>query len=282
MLHQATNRPTVTVVVPTKNAGRTLHACLESIISQTLRCALVVVDCGSTDDSREIASKFADLVVDSVAGFSPQRNIGARALPADIVGFVDGDMVVGAHVIEQVVEQIEGGAGSVVVPERSFGDTYWAKVRTFERSMYVGGATEAARFFTYDLYEAIGGYDEGLKAMEDTDLSLRAAARAPVGRTTDLFLHDEGALTYLNACRKKAGYAEGIAAFRRKHGNQAMSSHLGRPYFKNPTLLLAQPSLGVGVLALKGGEATAVAGRLLLDKVRGPEQRSTVSSARHR
>jgi len=277
------NRPSVTVIVPTKNAARTLHACLQSIVSQSVRCGLVVVDCGSVDDSRAIASEFADLVVDSArAGFSPQRNMGARALPADIVGFVDGDMVVGAHVIEQVVAQIEAGAGSVVVPERSFGDTYWAKVRTFERSMYLGGAVESPRFLTYDLYEEIGGYDEGLTAMEDTDFGLRAAARARVGRTSDMFLHDEGALTYLAACRKKAGYAGGIAAFRRKHGSQAMSSHLGRPYFKNPSLLLAQPSLGLGVLALKGGEAAAVAGSLLFDKARRPEQRGTVGSARPR
>jgi hypothetical protein len=88
-----------------------------------------------------------------------------------------------------------------------------------------------------------------------------------------VFLHDEGALSYLAACRKKAGYASGIAAFRRKHGGQVMTSHLGRPYFEHPSLLLAQPSLGLGVLALKGGEAAAVAGRLLLDKARRPGHR---------
>jgi glycosyltransferase involved in cell wall biosynthesis len=274
------NQPSVTVVVPTKNSARTLHACLESIVSQPVRCGLVVVDCGSVDDTRAIASKFADLVVDSTIGVCLQRNIGARTLPADIVGFVDSDMIVGAHVIEQAVEQIGAGAGSVVVPERSFGDTYWARVRTFERSMYLGWAIETPRFLTYDLYEAMGGWDEGLISMEDTDFGLRAAARAKVGRTSDVFLHDEGPLTYLAACHKKAGYAAGIAAFRRKHGSQALSSHLGRPYFKKPSLLLAQPSLGLGVLALKSGEATAVACRLLFDKARRLERRNTAGSTR--
>ena len=266
------NRPSVTVVVPTKNAARTLHACLESIVSQSVPCGLVVVDCGSADGTKDIAAKFADLVVDSIPNVSLQRNQGARALPADIVGFVDADMIAGPHVIEQVVEQIKAGAGSVVVPERSFGDKYWARVRTFERSMYLGGAMEWPRFFTSELFQAIGGYDQDLIAMEDTDLGLRASARATTGRTADVFLHDEGALSYLAACRKKAGYASGIAAFRRKHGGQAMSSHLGRPYFSHPSLLLAEPSLGLGVVALKGGEAAAVAGRLLLDKARRPER----------
>jgi hypothetical protein len=116
--------------------------------------------------------------------------------------------------------------------------------------------------------------------MEDTDLGLRASTRAIVGRTSDVLLHDEGALTYLAACRKKAGYATGVAAFRGKHGSRAFASHLRRPYFEHPSLLLAQPTLGLGVLALKGGEGAAVAGRLLLDKASRPKRRVTADPSR--
>jgi glycosyltransferase involved in cell wall biosynthesis len=272
-------RASVTVVVPTRNATRTLRACLESIARQPVHCSVVVVDCGSVDDSKAIASGFADLVLNTTPNPSLQRNAGARALPADIIGFIDADMVVGEHVVEQAIEQIAAGAGSVVVPERSFGEAYWAKVRTFERSMYQG-TLEWPRFFSCDLFEALGGYDEDLIAMEDTDLGLRASTRARVGRTADVLLHDEGALTYLAACRKKARYATGIAAFRRKHGSQALASHLRRPYFDHPSSLLAQPTLGLGVLALKGGEAAAVAGRLLLDRASRPKRRVTADPSR--
>jgi hypothetical protein len=262
----------VTVVVPTKNSARTLRACLESIARQSVRCSLVVVDCGSVDDSEAIASDFADLVLNTTPSPTLQRNVGARALPADIIGFVDADMIAGEHVVEQAMEEIVAGAGSVVIPERSFGEAYWARVRAFERSMYLG-TLEWPRFFAYDLFEALGGWDEDLIAMEDTDLGLRASTRARVGRTSDVLLHDEGALTFLTACRKKAGYATGVAAFRHKHGRRALASHLRRPYFEHPSLLLAQPTLGLGVLALKGGEAAAVAGRLLLDKASRPKRR---------
>jgi cellulose synthase/poly-beta-1,6-N-acetylglucosamine synthase-like glycosyltransferase len=270
-------RPSVTVVVPTKNAARTLRACLESIVRQSVRCSLVVVDCGSIVDSKAIASGFADLVLNTAPSPSHQRNIGARALSADIVGFVDADMVVGEHVVEQAIEQIAAGAGSVIVPERSFGETYWAKVRTFERSMYLG-ILEWPRFFSYDLFESLGGYDKDLISMEDTDLGLRASALAKVGRTSDVVLHDEGALTFRAACRKKAGYATGVAAFRGKHGSRALGSHLRRPYFEHPSSLFAQPSLGLGVLALKGGEAVAVAGRLLLDMAPRAKRRIAADS----
>ena len=271
------SRASVTVVVPTKNAARTLRACLDSIARQSVPCRLVVVDCGSVDDSKAIASGYADLVLNTAPSPSLQRNVGAQAFPADIVGFIDADMVVGEQVVEQAIDQIAAGAGSVVVPERSFGETYWAKVRTFERSMYLG-TLEWPRFFSYGLFQALGGYDKDLIAMEDTDLGIRASAGARVGRTSDLILHDEGALTFGAACRKKAGYAKGVAAFRSKHGSRALGSHLRRPYFEHPSSLLAQPGLGLGVLALKGGEAVAVAGRLLLDMSPRTMRRITANS----
>ncbi len=266
------------MVVPTKNAGRTLRACLESIVRQSVHCGLVVVDCGSVDDSNAIASGSADLVLNAAPNPSLQRNVGARALPADIVGFVDADMVAGEHVVEQAIEQIVAGAGSVVVPERSFGRSYWAKVRAFERSMYVG-SLESPRFFSYDLFEALGGFDENLRAMEDTDLGHRASARAKVGRTSDIFFHDEGALTFLAACRKKPGTRRGLP-HTAASTEAVVGGDLRRPYFEHPSLLLAQPTLGMGVLALKGGEAAAVAGRLLLDMAWKPERRVTADPAR--
>src|SRR6266851_3408189 len=96
-------RASVTVVVPTKNGARTLRACLESIVRQSMRCGLVV-DCDSVDNSKVIASGFADRVLNAAPSPSLQRNIGARALPADVVGSVpeegqvrDGDRHVSAQ-----------------------------------------------------------------------------------------------------------------------------------------------------------------------------------------
>ena len=84
-------------------------------------------------------------------------------------------------------------------------------------------------------------YDEDMVAMEDTDLGLRAGTRARVGRPSNMLLHDEGALTVLAVCRKKAAYATWVAAFRSKHGSGA---------------LLAQSALGMGVLAFERRRAT--------------------------
>jgi len=93
--------PEVTVVVPTRNAARTLAACLESLRAQTAPCRTVVVDNGSTDGTVTIAEQGADVVLHAGPERSAQRNYGARTYPAAIVGFIDADMVLAPTVVER-------------------------------------------------------------------------------------------------------------------------------------------------------------------------------------
>jgi len=97
----AVNPHEVTVVVPTRNAARTLAACLESLRAQTTPCRTVVVDNGSTDGTTAIAEEWADVVLHAGPERSAQRNYGARAYPAPVVGFIDADMVLAPTVVER-------------------------------------------------------------------------------------------------------------------------------------------------------------------------------------
>ncbi|MHB1891190.1 MAG: glycosyltransferase family 2 protein, partial [Acidimicrobiales bacterium] len=138
------------------------------------------------------------------------------------------------------------------------------RVRAFERSLYQGQASmEAARFFTREAFEALGGFDEELAAAEDWDLGIRARALARIGRTNAGIDHDEGRLTYRDACRKKGHYAVGVKRFVQKHGRQALATGLDRPWLRRPWLLAwPSPFLGAGLLALKVGETTAMTAKL--------------------
>jgi arabinofuranan 3-O-arabinosyltransferase len=265
-----TAMPSVTVVVPTRNSARTLARCLESLRAQTQRCTVVVVDNFSGDGTRDIAAAYADTLIVAGPERSRQRNLGAAARPAAVLGFVDSDMVLEPAVVEQAVAAIAAGHGAVIVPERSVGDGFWARVRAFERAFYVGSdGVEAPRFFAAAEFAAAGGFDETLDAGEDWDLGRRVAAGATVARVAAAIDHDEGRVGYLAACRKKAGYAEGIARFAAKHRGAAWSSLLDRPYLRRPWRLLAEPRLAAGLVALKTGEATAVALRLAALRLRG-------------
>jgi len=84
-------------------------------------------------------------------------------------------------------------------------------------------------------------------------------------RVNTMIIHHEGHVRYLDACRKKAHYGPGGARFLTNHGAQGVAMASRRPWLRQPKAL-ATP-LGVGMLALKAGEVSAVliamaAGRL--------------------
>jgi glycosyltransferase involved in cell wall biosynthesis len=250
--------PDVAIIVPTRNSEATLRGCLESVRAQTFPCTVVVVDNGSTDATLRIAIEMADLVLHIGPERSAQRNAGAAATSTSIVGFIDSDMVLPPTVIAEAVAAIKAGATSVVVPERTVGEGFWADVSAYERSFYEGSDTiEAPRFFPRDVFQNVGGFDEAMTGAEDWDLGLRTAGAGPRVRIDARIIHEEGHVRYFNICRKKAYYAPGVALFIRKHGVQGLVGMSRRPWLRQPRAL-ARP-LGLGLLVLKVGQATAMA-----------------------
>lgn len=270
----------VGVVVPTRNSARTLAACLRSLRDQSLVPFVVVVDNNSTDSTQEIARELADLVVVRGPERSAQRNWGAALLRNfSVVGFVDSDMVVEPGVVAEAQDEVIQGAGAVIVPEHTVGGGWVAKVRAFERSQYVGNSqVEAARFFSQEMWQTVGGFDETLTAAEDWDLALRMAdAGARTGRTASCVRHDEHEVGFLAHCSKKARYAEGLQRFMDIYGDRGRQLLLDRPYLRRPWSLLRHPVLGVGLLILKLGEVAGVS-VILASRMIGSSAQSAVGS----
>ena len=88
------DRPIVTVVVPTRNAERTLPTCLASIRAQTYpNVELVVVDNSPTHATMAIAKEYTDHAVTWGPERSAQRNHGWRIGSGEYLVFIDADMV---------------------------------------------------------------------------------------------------------------------------------------------------------------------------------------------
>ncbi|MEZ4459641.1 MAG: glycosyltransferase [bacterium] len=88
--------PSISVIVPSYNQGLFLDRCLNSIASQEYdgRVEIIVVDDGSSDDSRSIARchPTKPLVIEQAnAGVSGARNAGAARATGDILAFLDAD-----------------------------------------------------------------------------------------------------------------------------------------------------------------------------------------------
>ena len=87
--------PLVSVVIPNFNYGRFLNQCIDSILAQDYQnLELIVVDDGSTDNSRDIARSYGDkiiLIEQSNLGVNAARNQGAIAAKGDYVAYCDSD-----------------------------------------------------------------------------------------------------------------------------------------------------------------------------------------------
>jgi len=171
------DKPLVSVVVPTFNSERFLERCLRSVREQTYgNIEVIVVDNYSRDKTREIAKRYADLVLLKGGERSAQVNFGVRHARGKYVYRVDSDFVLEPTVIEEAVRKCEIEGFDAVCVHNTSDPTvsFWARVRKLERDCYADDELNvAARFFRKDVFEVVGGFDEDLVAGEDYDLHNR-------------------------------------------------------------------------------------------------------------
>lgn len=118
----------ISVVIPTYNRARLLRLSLSALARQTApkhAYRVIVVDDGSTDDTREVVASFeSELRIDYVhqehVGFrvGRARNLGAALVKSGTLAFIDSGVVVGSGFIEAQLElrrEGRGGASAVAV-----------------------------------------------------------------------------------------------------------------------------------------------------------------------
>ena len=93
---QDDSKPLVSIVIDNFNYGRFLGAAIDSALAQTYpHVELIVVDDGSTDDSREVISSYGDrvsAVFKPNGGHASAFNAGFRASHGCIVMFLDASV----------------------------------------------------------------------------------------------------------------------------------------------------------------------------------------------
>lgn len=266
---------TVSVIVTTRNSGQTLEACLGSVRRQTYAATeLVVVDNHSSDDTVEIAKRYADRVATIGPERSAQRNHGASLASGELLLFIDADMVLDPEVVAEGAHLLGAGPDpAVVIPEETVGEGFWTMCRSLERGCYNGDDTiEAARFYSRAAFAEAGGFDTELNGGEDWDLSRRVARGRRLPRTRAIIHHDEGRTRLRSVYKKRRYYAPGYLAFARKHGRAAVAR--GNPifraaYVRNWRTLGSHPLLTAGMFTLKAVELAAVLDAAVEMRLRG-------------
>lgn len=277
-------QPLVSVIVPTYNSSAYLEECLRSVRDQSYEdVELIVVDNNSKDQTKQLASRFADQVLNHGPERSAQRNQGVKVSRGSLLLIIDSDMILSREVIASCVSRYaEGHFKAIVVPERSFGQGFWAQCKQLERSFYIGVPwMEAARFFERKTFEECGGYDEDNTGTEDYDLPQRISFRygpSVIGRVDDLIMHNEQRLSLLKTCKKKYYYAQRMNIYKSVPANSRNFSLQSNPiaryrlFFSQPRLLFRHPFTAFGMLIMKTCEFASAGAGYLVGQVRSNEK----------
>lgn len=225
--------PQVSVVVASYNGGRTLPACLESL--QALNYPdyeVILVDDGSTDDTRNIAARFPFVryIHHANQGLSVARNTGIEAARGEIVAFTDSDCRADPDWLYYIVQDLSRG-GWAAIGGHNFlphDDSPVAAavmaspggpahvMLTDRDAEHVPGCNMA---FHKSALEAIGGFDPIFrKAGDDVDVCWRLRdAGMTIGFSPAGFVWHYRRSTVKAYLGQQSGYGEAEALLARKH-----------------------------------------------------------------
>ncbi|GAA2349130.1 glycosyltransferase [Dactylosporangium salmoneum] len=179
----------VSVIIPNFDKERSLAACLEAVLAQTVPPAeVIVVDDASTDASPAIAARYPVRLLRGEVnrGVSHARNAGAAAATGDVLVFVDSDVApapgalagllaeLGAHPDCGVVQGIYADrplfpGGGPVAAYKTLAEHHWRRRRAGEADATLFALTAVRRA----AWEAVGGFAESLRDAEDVEWGTR-------------------------------------------------------------------------------------------------------------
>lgn len=227
--------PAVSVVLPTYNRAPILGRAIRSVLAQSFRdLELLVVDDGSTDETREVVGSFQDTRVH----YLPQahhgspavaRNIGMREASAPLVAFQDSD---DEWLIDKLARQLSAlqaaGSGTglicggyIVSPVAADAHYQGADARMQAGDWSPGNILDF-RFIAptwlarRETLLAAGGFDETLPNLEDWEFAFRLFQQTRMVALDSPLLLKHGSDDGLNAV--KTSRIASLQMILREHG----------------------------------------------------------------
>lgn len=102
------------IVIPCFNHAQYLPAAIQSALAQTLPCEVIVVDDGSTDDTFDVAVRYAadgaHIVMTPHGGVAAARNAGIETAACEYLMFLDADDIIEPTKVERQIAELEAHA----------------------------------------------------------------------------------------------------------------------------------------------------------------------------
>ncbi len=244
----------VSIVIPVRNATRTLPLCLAALARlDPAPAEIVLVDNASTDDSLPMLQSFQQthpscavrVLVESRPGASAARNAGIRAVTGEIVAFTDSDCTPDQAWLDHLITPfadpaIAASAGRILAsPARTtvelFSGLYTLqssdKPARFDRwSPWEGGFPTANLAVRKVVLEKLQGFDESVGHYgEDIDLCARIyALGAGIAYVPEAVTYHHHRTTVRGMVRQAFGYGSGHPLLLRRHAGRGLWLDLPR------------------------------------------------------
>lgn len=254
------SKPLVSIIITSKNEEKVIRELITSLLNQTYKnMETILVDNNSSDSTLRITSAYNIKIYNFGPERSAQRNYGASKAQGDYLLFLDADMRLEPRVVEECLQKVSSRrVGAVIIPEESYGEGFWNKVKAFERSFYNAdgdNTTEAARFFRREAFNKAGGYDEKITGPEDWDLPETIKKIGyKIERISSRILHQENISSLSDLARKKYYYALRSHRYLKKQNISPLSAktvYFLRPvFYKKWRKLILNPILTLGMFLM--------------------------------
>ena len=202
------DHPLVSVIIPTYNRAASIGEAIESALAQAYPAMeIIVVDDGSTDDTQQIVTHRYPQVRyfhQENRGVASARNRGVREARGELIAFLDSDDLWLPGKIEKQVACLNQypDVGLVHTDVDCFDDTGPERVlrRRISKADFSTGDIVTNLFTKFSLYpqsvmmrkvvfQAVGYFDEELKAVSDDNLWIRIAIRYPIRLIAEPLVH---------------------------------------------------------------------------------------------
>jgi lipopolysaccharide/colanic/teichoic acid biosynthesis glycosyltransferase/glycosyltransferase involved in cell wall biosynthesis len=185
----------ISVIVPAKNASKTLGGCLQALLHQECMqldndYEVIVVDDGSTDDTAEIAEQHAVRVIrQNNGGPAAARNAGARIARGTLLAFTDADCTPSPAWLKDIVQplhdpEVVGVKGvyrtrQTELAARFVQLEYEYKYTRMRKQPAIDFIDTYCAAYRKEVFIQNGGFDESFRfpSVEDQEFSFRLARK---------------------------------------------------------------------------------------------------------
>lgn len=187
--------PLVSVILPTFNRAWSLERAVESVLAQDYpHIELIVIDDGSTDDTRQLLGRYArriSVIHQANAGVSAARNNGIRNSSGELIALLDSDDTWDKRKISCQVDFFNTHPEALICQTQEIWIRNGRRVNPANRhrkpsgmifipSLYRCLVSPSAVMMRQKLFDLKGAFKEDFPVCEDYDLWLRVSHDTPV------------------------------------------------------------------------------------------------------